>query len=223
MRYIGPTHHEPTHHEPTHHEPTHHEPTHHEPTHHEPTHHEPTHHEPAHHEPAHYDIMADRVRRAELDFIQVHYSVRTCEAGARLLPACADNGDAVTVNMPLEKGRLLHHVVGDRPLPRCATELGVHNWAQCFLKWVVSHPAVTCALPATSGPAHLLENGGTRRGELPDGATRRPTVREPAHLPGFEDIPTSPWYPGTSYPGLIGDAAARMRERSPWRPPAPAT
>ncbi|MGP4114510.1 aldo/keto reductase [Streptomyces sp. 4N509B] len=175
-----------------------------------------------HHEPAYYDIMADWVERAELDFIQVHYSIRTREAEARLLPAAADNGVAVMVNMPLEKGRL-HHVVADRALPGLAAELGVHTWSQYFLKWVLSHPAVTCALPATSDPGHLLENVAAMRGPLPDAHTRRRMVRQLTDLPGFDDIPTTPWYPGTSYPGLVSDAAARLRQRSPWWPPTPPT
>lgn len=175
-----------------------------------------------HHEPAYFDVLADWIERGDVDFVQVHYSVRTRAAEERVLPAAADNGVAVLVNMPLEKGRL-HHVVGDREVPGLAAEFGAANWAQYFLKWALGHPAVTAVLPATSNPDHLTENVGAMRGELPDRATRWRMVRQMEQVPGFDALPTSPWYPGKSYPGLVTRAQAGIRDRSPWWPAAPAT
>jgi len=85
----------------------------------------------------------------------------------RILPAAADRGVAVLVNMPFEKARLFKVVEG-HPLPDFAKEIGASNWAQFFLKWVISHPAVTCAIPATTNPDHESENIGALQGPLPD-------------------------------------------------------
>ncbi|WP_407561910.1 aldo/keto reductase [Streptomyces sp. 184] len=175
-----------------------------------------------HHEPAYFDVLADWIERGGIDFVQVHYSVRTRAAEERVLPAAAAAGVAVLVNMPLEKGRL-HHVVGGREVPGLAAEFGAANWAQFFLKWVLGHPAVTAVLPATSNPDHLTENVGAMRGEPPDRATRRRMVRHLEKVPGFDALPTTPWYPGKSYPGLVTRAQAGIRGRSPWWPSAPAT
>ncbi|RKN11902.1 aldo/keto reductase [Streptomyces radicis] len=170
-----------------------------------------------HHDTAYFDLLADWVERGALDSLQVRYSIRTRDAERRVLPAAADHGTAVMVNMPLEKGRL-HAVVGDRPLPDEALELGIDSWAELFLKWVVAHPAVTCALPATSRPEHLEENVRAMRGALPDPGARERLAATLAGLPGFADIETAPWYPGKSYPGLVSRAQAALRERSPWWP-----
>ena len=96
-------------------------------------------------------------QRGNIDFVQVRYSIHTRMAEERLLPAAADRGVAVLVNMPLEKARL-HKIIEGRPLPAFAKEIGIETWSLFFLKWVISHPAVTCALPATSNPEHLTEN-----------------------------------------------------------------
>lgn len=170
-----------------------------------------------HHDPAYYDILAGWVERAELDAVQVHYSIHTRDAERRVIPAAADAGTAVLVNMPLEKARL-HSVVAGRPLPDFAAELGIETWSQFFLKWVISHPRVTCAIPATSDPAHLAENVAAMRGPLPDAAMRERMVRHMESIPGFDRIAAMPWYPGKSYRGLVGQAQAAMRERSPWWP-----
>ncbi|WP_181785292.1 aldo/keto reductase [Streptomyces phytophilus] len=173
-----------------------------------------------HHEPAYFDVLADWIERGDVDFVQVHYSVRTRAAEERVLPAAADNGVAVLVNMPLEKARL-HHVVRGREVPDLVGEFGAATWSQFFLKWVLSHPAVTAVLPATSDPDHLTENVGAMRGELPDRALRRLMVRYMEKVPGFDALPTAPWYPGKSYPGLVTRAQSAIRERSPWWPPVP--
>jgi diketogulonate reductase-like aldo/keto reductase len=166
-----------------------------------------------HHEPAYFGVLTDWVERGNLDFVQVHYSIHTRMVEERLLPAAADRGVAVLVNMPLEKARL-HKVVEGRPLPSFAKELGIETWSQFFLKWVISHPAVTCALPATSNPDHLMENVGAMRGPLPDRAMRARMLRHMESIPGFDRLDSMPWYPGKSYPGVIGRAQAELRSRT---------
>ena len=94
------------------------------------------------------------------------------DAEARLLPAALDHGKAVINNRPFDGGALFGAVRG-KPLPGIAKEIGCANWAQFFLKWIVSHPAVTCAIPATSQVAHMRENMGTLMGPVPDQAMRR--------------------------------------------------
>ena len=169
-----------------------------------------------HHEPAYFGVLADWVERGNLDFVQVRYSIHTRAVEERLLPVAADRGVAVLVNMPLEKARL-HKIVEGRPLPAFAKELGIETWSQFFLKWVISHPAVTCALPATSNPDHLTENIGAMRGPLPDRATRTRMVRHMESIPGFDQLDrlgANSWYPGKTYSGLIGRAQAELRSRT---------
>ncbi|MEW6721139.1 MAG: aldo/keto reductase, partial [Thermodesulfobacteriota bacterium] len=140
-----------------------------------------------HHELPYFGPLGDWVERGELDFVQVHYSIHTRMAEERILPAAADRGMGVLVNMPFEKARLFKIVEG-RPLPDFAREIGAENWAQFFLKWVVSHPAVTCALPATSNPDHETENIGALRGPLPDREMRARMVKHMETIPGFDRL-----------------------------------
>ena len=114
--------------------------------------------------------------------------------------------------MPLEKARLPTLMAG-QPLPDHAKELGVTSWAQYFLKWVISHPAVTCALPATANPEHASENVGALKGPLPDEAMRARMVKHMESVPGFADLEKTPWYPGKTYPGIIARARAEMKAR----------
>lgn len=165
-----------------------------------------------HHEPSYFDSLADWIARGEIDFVQVHYSIHTIAAEERVLPAAQEHGVAVLVNMPLEKARL-HKLVEGQELPGFARELGIENWSQYFLKWVLAHPAVTAVLPATSNPEHVMENMGALHGPLPDAATR---TRMRAHLqamPGFDTLATQPWYPGKSYPGLVNRGQQAIRAR----------
>lgn len=108
----------------------------------------------------------------EVDFVQFTYNIATREAERRLLPAAADNGKAVIINRPFDGGRLFRRVSG-KPLPEWAAEIDCANWAQFFLKYVLSHPAVTCPIPATSRVDHMLENIGALKGRLPDPSTRQ--------------------------------------------------
>ncbi|HKK07540.1 MAG TPA: aldo/keto reductase [Gemmatimonadota bacterium] len=115
----------------------------------------------------------ERVMRAEtLDFIQVDYALDSRSAGERILPLARDRGMAVLINLPFGRGRLFR-AVGDRALPGWARELGCESWAQVFLKYVVSHPAVTAAIPGTTKPEHMRDNLGAARGQLPDADVRR--------------------------------------------------
>lgn len=169
-----------------------------------------------HHDPAYFGPMATWIQNGDLDFVQTRYSIAERSAEQRILPMAADNGVAVTVNMPLEKGRL-HHFVGDRPLPDFAAELGIGSWSQYFLKWVISHPAVTVALPATSDPDHLADNMAACQGPLPDAAMRTTMLDHLRAMPGFDRLTTQPWYPGKQYPGVMNRELAAIRGRSTWR------
>lgn len=170
----------------------------------------------SHHDPAYFEPLATWVESGQLDFVQVHYSIHTRKAEERVLRAAADQGVAVVVNMPLEKARL-HKVVAGRPLPDFAADLGIENWSQFFLKWVIAHPAVTCAIPATSNPEHVVENVGAMRGELPDEKMRARMVAFMEELPGFAELNekgAASWYPDKNYNGLVGQAQAELRGRT---------
>jgi aryl-alcohol dehydrogenase-like predicted oxidoreductase len=119
-----------------------------------------------------YDEMAPIMSRHELDFIQVDYSLGNRTAEERILPLAADRGMAVLINLPFGRTRLFD-AVGDRPLPDWASEIGCETWAQFFLKYVVSHPAVTCAIPGTTKERHVRDNLAAARGRLPDARMRR--------------------------------------------------
>lgn len=166
----------------------------------------------SHHENMYQPALAAWMERGALDFVQVNYSIFNRAAEERVLRVAADRGIGVLVNMPLEKARL-HRVVEGVPLPGFAREFGAENWAQFFLKWVVSHPAVTCALPSTSDPAHARENVGALTGPLPDPDMRARMVRHMEGIPGFADIAEMPWYPGKRYDGPIRNAQAAVRAR----------
>jgi diketogulonate reductase-like aldo/keto reductase len=120
----------------------------------------------------------ERIMRGErLDFVQFSYSVADRDAEARLLPLARDRGIAVIANRPFDGGGLFSRVRG-KPLPGWANELGCTHWSQAFLKFIVAHPAVTCAIPATSNAAHLAENMGALAGPLPDATLRARIVRD---------------------------------------------
>lgn len=118
-----------------------------------------------------YDALAAVLERHAVDFVQLNYSVLTRDAERRLLPLARERGIAVLVNRPFEGGDAFREV-RRRPLPAFAAEIECRSWAQLFLKYILSHPAVTCAIPATSNPAHLSDNMAGGRGPLPDEALR---------------------------------------------------
>lgn len=111
------------------------------------------------------------VEREPIDFVQFNYNILTRDAEKRLLPAAANNGVATLINEPFERGSLFGRVKGES-LPEWTGELGIESWAQLFLKFIVSHPAVTCAIPATSDPEHATDNIGAAHGSLPDADQR---------------------------------------------------
>lgn len=155
-----------------------------------------------HHEPAYFVPMERWIENGDLDFVQVRYSIAERSAEERILPAAAEQGTAVLANMPFEKARLFELVRG-RPLPDFAREIGCENWAQFFLKYAISHPAVTCAIPATTNPNHVVENMRAMRGELPDKAMRDRMVQHMESIPGFDKVTQTPWYPGKQFAGLV--------------------
>jgi len=122
----------------------------------------------------HYNAGAYRdveaVLRAEpIDFLQINYSFGEPEAERRLLPLAAERGVAVLINRPFGGGGLLRRL-RDKPLPAWAPEIGTTSWAQILLKFVLSHPAVSCAIPGTSRPEHMADNALAGFGIVPERA-----------------------------------------------------
>ncbi len=111
-----------------------------------------------------------------IDAVQLNYSIDNRSAERRLLPLAAERGIGVLVNLPFGGGGLLKRMQS-RPLPSWAGEVGCTSWAQFLLKYVVSHPAVTCAIPGTSRPEHMRENAAAGTGQLPDADLRRRMVQ----------------------------------------------
>ena len=113
------------------------------------------------------------LRTGDYDFLQINYSLDEPEAEKRVLPLAQEKRVAVIVNRPFGQRSLFRRVRG-KPVPEWAKEeLGVQSWAQFFLKWIVGHPAVTCAIPGTSKPEHMRDNLAAGAGALPDAALRR--------------------------------------------------
>lgn len=116
--------------------------------------------------------LADVMRTHRLDFVQVDYSIGNREAEATVLPLAQERGIAVLVNLPFGRASLFRQAAG-RALPPWAADIDVASWAQYFLKYVISHPAVTCVIPGSTSVAHLEDNQGAARGRVPDVALRR--------------------------------------------------
>lgn len=115
----------------------------------------------------------EAIMKAEkLDFVQLNYSLDDRAAEARLLPLAGERGIAVLVNQPFGGGGLLRGLA-DKPLPAWAADIGCASWAQVLLKYVVSHPAVTCVIPGTGRPEHMRDNVAAGMGVVPDAAMRR--------------------------------------------------
>jgi aryl-alcohol dehydrogenase-like predicted oxidoreductase len=111
----------------------------------------------------------------DLDFVQVNYSLAERDAEQRILPAAAERKIAVLVNRPFATGQLFGRA-REKTLPQWAKEFDCTSWAQFFLKFIVGHPAVTCVIPATGDPKHLLDNMAAGTGRLPDDAMREKMV-----------------------------------------------
>lgn len=125
--------------------------------------------------------MEQVMNRMPLDFVQFTYNVLDREAERRLFPLARERGLAVIINRPFRGGSLFSRV-RNRPLPGWAAEIDCQNWAQVFLKFIVSHPTVTCAIPATSKVEHMRQNMGAVTGRLPDDALRKRMAAELADL-----------------------------------------
>jgi diketogulonate reductase-like aldo/keto reductase len=128
----------------------------------------------------HYTVESHRelerfLERDIVDFVQFNYSLAVRDAEARLLPAAAERGVATLINRPFESGQSFRDAAR-APLPAVARDLGCETWAQVFLKYVISHPAVTCVIPATADLDHLEQNMAAGIGPLPSAQERRALV-----------------------------------------------
>ena len=125
----------------------------------------------------HYTASAHRdverlLKTRQYDFVQINYSLGERDADKSLLNVAKDLRVSVIINRPFAEGALFGRVKG-KPLPPWAAELGIASWAQYFLKWIVSHPAVTCATPGTGRPDHMKDNLAAGQGVLPDQQQRK--------------------------------------------------
>ena len=119
-----------------------------------------------------YDDLERLIKTRDYDFVQLNYSIAEREAESTVLPLAQQMGVAVIANRPFAKANLFSRV-RDKEVPDWAAEFDCKSWAQFFLKYIVSHPALTCAIPATSKPKHLADNMQAAYGRLPDAKTRR--------------------------------------------------
>ena len=119
-----------------------------------------------------YAEVERAMKIAPWDFLQINYSLAERDSEQRLLPLARERGMRVLINRPFGEGVLFRRV-RNQPLPPWAAEFGIASWAQYFLKWIVSHPGVTCAIPGTSKPEHMKDNLAAERGPLADAATRK--------------------------------------------------
>lgn len=125
-----------------------------------------------HYTPGAYGEVARLLKAEKLDFVQINYSLLEREAEEQILPLAADRGVAVIANRPFGGGEAFRRARG-KPLPAWAAEFDCRSWAQFFLKWILAHPAVTCAIPGTGKVAHLEDNFQAGTGRLPDAGQRR--------------------------------------------------
>jgi diketogulonate reductase-like aldo/keto reductase len=124
----------------------------------------------------------EKIMRAQpLDFVQLSYNILDREAESRLLPLARERGIAVIINRPFREGDLVRTIMR-KPLPAFAAEIGATSWAQLILKFIISHPAVTCVIPATTRVDHVQENLAAARDPLPDAAMRARIVEHVARL-----------------------------------------
>ncbi len=128
-----------------------------------------------------HDELEKLLKSERFDFVQLTYNLEDREVEQRLLPVAAERGVAVLVNRPFQRSSLFGKVKG-KPLPDWAKEFDCTSWAQFFLKFAVSHPQVTCAIPATSKLNHLLDNMAAGTGSLPDAALRQRMIEYVARL-----------------------------------------
>ena len=128
-----------------------------------------------------YDALEQVIRREKPDFFQINYSLADRDAEARLLPAAMDSGAAVLTNGPFGRNSMFAKVAG-KPLPDFAKEFDAATWPQYFLKFLLSHPAVTAVIPGTDKPQYMTDNLAAGRGRLPDAALRQRMIAHWATL-----------------------------------------
>lgn len=124
-----------------------------------------------------FDELASIMKKEKIDFVQLPFSIGLRDAEKTLLEVAQETGTAVIVNRPFEGGALFSEV-RSRALPEFARDFDCQSWGQFFLKYIVSHPAVTCVIPATSNPRHVVDNLGAGRGRMPAAEMRKRMVRE---------------------------------------------
>lgn len=120
-----------------------------------------------HYQPSAAGELERIVREEKIDCVQFALSLVEPLAAERLIQVCADHGVAFIANRPFAEGAAFRHTAG-RPLPPWAEELGIRTWGQYLLKWILAHPEVTCAIPATGNPARVVENLAAACGPAPD-------------------------------------------------------
>jgi aryl-alcohol dehydrogenase-like predicted oxidoreductase len=122
-----------------------------------------------------YDALAEIVKREKPDFLQISYSLAERHGEERLLPIAADTGTAVLTALPFGRGQLFRAVRG-KPLPEWAAEIDATSWAQVFLKYLLSNPAINGVIPGTDRAEYMTDNLNAARGRLPDAAMRKKIV-----------------------------------------------
>ena len=123
-----------------------------------------------------YTAIGKVLAREKPDFFQVNYSLGDRDAEETLLPAARDAGAALLINLPFGRNSMFRKV-GNRPLPDFAAEFGATSWAQFFLKFILSHPAVTAVIPGTDKPEYMIDNLKAGRGAMPDAAMRQRIIK----------------------------------------------
>lgn len=122
-----------------------------------------------------YDQVEQIIKQEPIDFVQINYSLLSRKAEARLLPLAREKKISVLINRPFEEGALFNRVRG-KNLPDWANEFDCASWGQFFLKFILSHPAVTCVIPGTSKPHHMADNALAGFGKLPDENHRKKMI-----------------------------------------------
>ncbi len=124
-----------------------------------------------------YSNIEQILKTEKLDFLQINYSIVSRKVEERILPLAQDKGVAVIINQPYEGGSLFRSVRG-KELPDYAKEFDCNSWGQFFLKFILSHPAVTCVIPGTDNAKHMIDNMGAGLGKLPDQEMRKKMIGE---------------------------------------------